>query len=96
MQYQPPPPVFGLYGLYGYAARLLVTHGDVSQLRSPVPGYVWLRESVTQADSRLRMVTQVGYAARFLVTHGYVGARFLCANRRKTEHNFSKKFFFMI
>ena len=41
MQYQPPPPVFGLYGLYGYAARLLVTHGYVGWLRSPVThGYV--------------------------------------------------------
>ena len=52
--------------------RFRVTHGYVSWLRSPIPGYVWLRKSVTQAGSRLRMVTQVGYAARFLITHGYV------------------------
>ena len=42
--------------------RLPVTLGDTktvtqSRLRCPVPGYVWLRKSVTQPGSRLRMVT---------------------------------------
>ena len=55
----------------GYAARFPVTYGDVSRLRWPIPGYVWLRKSVTQLGFRLRMVTLVGYAGRFSVTHGY-------------------------
>ena len=46
---------------HGYVSRLRarfpVTHGYVSRLRSPVPGYVWLRYSVTQPGSRLRRVT---------------------------------------
>ena len=56
----------------GYTTQLPVTHGYLSRLRSPVPGYAWLRKSVTQPGSRLRMVTYLGYAARFPVTHGYV------------------------
>ena len=56
----------------GYAARFPVTHGYGPRLRSPVPGYVWLRKTVTLPGSRLRMVTVVGYAARFPVTYGYV------------------------
>ena len=40
--------------------RFLVTLGYESQLHSPVPGYVWLRKSVMQPASRLRMVTKVG------------------------------------
>ena len=55
-----------------YATRFPVTHGYVSRLRSPVLGYAWLRKSVTEPGSRLRMVTLLGYAARFSVTHGYV------------------------
>ena len=58
--------------LVGYATRFLVTHGYVSRLRSPVPGYVWLRKLVTQHASRLRVVALVGYLARFPVTFGYV------------------------
>ena len=33
------------------------TPGDVSRLRSLVSGYTWLRKSVTQPGSRLRLVT---------------------------------------
>ena len=54
--------------LVGYAVRFPVTHGYVSRLRDPIPGYVWLRQSVTKPGYRLRVVTLVGYAARFPVT----------------------------
>ena len=66
------PATYGPYGmvtLVGYATRFSVTHGYVCRLRSPVThgygsqlcnlvsGYVRLRKSVRQPDSRLCMVT---------------------------------------
>ena len=56
----------------GYTTRFPVTYDYVTRLRRPVPGYAWLRKSVKQPGSRLRMVTLLGYAARFPVTPGYV------------------------
>ena len=64
-------PNFGVYLFWGFLI-VPVTYGYRSPLRNPVPGYAWLRKSVTQPGSRLRMVTDLGYAARFPVTYGYV------------------------
>ena len=63
-------------------SRFPVTHVYVTWLRSPVPGYVWLRYLVTQPGSRLRMVTLLGYAARFPVTHGYANSQKRCVTDR--------------
>ena len=40
--------------LVGYAAWLPVTHGYVSRLRSPIPGYAWLRKLAKNMRNRLR------------------------------------------
>ena len=65
----------------GYRTRFPVTYGYMSLLHNPVPGYTWLRKSVTKLGFQLRMVTLVGYTTRFSVTHGYENSKKRCATQ---------------